>query len=331
MNRPILAETKALTKHYYSRHSWLKQLKSRASAVQAVNHIDLHIGRGETLGLIGESGCGKSTLGRTLLRLHEPTSGQVFFDEQEITHLSFNQMKNLRKRMQIIFQDPYASLNPRMSVEEIISLPLKIHESLPQSELQARVREIAARVGLNTAQLQRYPHQFSGGQRQRIGIARALVTNPDFIVCDEPVSALDVSIQAQVIRLLEDLRKEFSLTYLLISHDISVVGYLSDRIAVMYLGEIVEQGPTKSLLSNPKHPYTQALLEAIPRVDHLERPPRIVLKGDLPSPLNPPSGCKFHTRCPHVIEQCSQIAPEQLTEKNGHFVKCFLFSEQKNE
>ncbi|MFP1645517.1 ABC transporter ATP-binding protein, partial [Pontitalea aquivivens] len=272
--------------------------------------------------------CGKSTLGRAILRLHEPTTGKVTFDGTDVTALDPAGLKAMRRRMQIIFQDPYASLNPRRTVAQIVGLPLKLH-GLAQTDDEARaiVARICERVGLKANQLDRYPHQFSGGQRQRIGIARALVSNPEFIVCDEPVSALDVSIQAQIIALLLELKREMGLTYLFISHDISVIGYLADRVAVMYLGEIVEMGPVEAILANPRHPYTQSLMSAVPGVDHAGRRARVRLAGDLPSPLNPPAGCKFHTRCPLAVGACRSRAPVAETVGPGHSAACHRLAE----
>jgi oligopeptide/dipeptide ABC transporter ATP-binding protein len=319
-----LLEVRDLVKHYDSRRGWWGRITGNPGhLVSAVNGVSLSVGQGETLGLIGESGCGKSTLGRTILRLHEPTSGRILFDGQDVTALDPTGMKAMRRRMQIVFQDPYASLNPRRTVEEIVGLPLKLHGLAKGRELRDRVAEMLENVGLKSGHLTRFPHQFSGGQRQRIGIARALILNPSFVICDEPVSALDVSIQAQIIQLLKELGRERGLTYLFISHDISVIGYVSDRIAVMYLGEIVETGPTSDVLQRPRHPYTQALLSAVPKVDSPGRKTdRIRLSGDLPSPLNPPPGCKFHTRCPLATDICRKAAPPTAIVSPRHEATC---------
>jgi len=318
-----------LSKHYVGRSGLLGRLTGTPPAVvRAVTDVSLAVEKGEILGLIGESGCGKSTLGRAILRLHEPTQGRVRFDGQDITALDPAAMKAMRRRMQIIFQDPYASLNPRRTVAEIVGLPLRLHGlAKGQDEVRARVAAICARVGLKANQLDRYPHQFSGGQRQRIGIARALVSTPEFIVCDEPVSALDVSIQAQIIALLQELKQEMGLTYLFISHDISVIGYLADRVAVMYLGEIVEMGPVDAILARPRHPYTQSLMSAVPELEAAGRRNRVRLKGDLPSPLAPPPGCRFHTRCPLAIDVCRRIAPPREIVGQGHSAACHRLNE----
>lgn len=327
-----LLSVRQLSKTYTGRHSLVERvMRVPPTRVQAVNGVSFDIQRGETLGLIGESGCGKSTLGRSILRLHEPSSGQVVYDGQDITGLDADALKTMRRRMQIIFQDPYASLNPRRSVVELVGLPLKLHGlAKTDRDVRDRVAAIIERVGLKSNQLDRYPHQFSGGQRQRIGIARALVSHPEFIVCDEPVSALDVSIQAQIIQLLQELKQEMQLTYLFISHDISVIGYLSDRVAVMYLGEMVELGPVDSVINNPRHPYTQSLMSAAPDVDRPGKRERLQLSGDLPSPMDPPSGCKFHTRCPLAIDRCKTEVPVTETVSDGHQARCHRLGEHIN-
>ncbi len=320
-----LLEVAGLIKSFVQRPSLAARLFGAPTRhVQAVNDVSFAVRRGETLGLIGESGCGKSTLGRCVLLLQSPTAGTVRFDGTDLATLDHHALRRMRKRMQMIFQDPYASLNPRRTVEEIVSLPLRIHERLSRGELRDRTATIIERVGLLPSQRDRYPHQFSGGQRQRIGIARALALRPDFVVCDEPVSALDVSIQAQIIELLRELRREFSLTYLFISHDLAVVGHLSDRIAVMYLGEIVEIADCRRLINEPRHPYTQALLAAAPRLDR-SGPRAAHLGGDPPSPLAPPPGCKFHTRCPRAMPECRTIAPRPTRVAPDHHVACHLY------
>ncbi|MEO6050605.1 MAG: dipeptide ABC transporter ATP-binding protein [Pyrinomonadaceae bacterium] len=309
-----LVEVRNLVKHF--------PVDNSDDVVQAVDDVSFNIIGGETLGLVGESGCGKSTVGRCLLRLHEPTSGEVIFEGKDIIGLPNRKMRALRREMQIIFQDPYASLNPRLSVGSIISEPLKIHNIGGKAEQNARVADLLQKVGLDPKYADRYPHEFSGGQRQRIGIARALALNPKLIICDEPVSALDVSVQAQVVNLLQELQDEFGLTYLFISHGLAVVEHISDRVAVMYLGKIVEICDAGELYLMPLHPYTKALLSAIPVPDPKHKRERIVLKGDVPTPINPPSGCRFRTRCPIAIEKCSMVEPELREITSGHFAAC---------
>jgi len=298
-------------------------LQRHVADVKAVDGLNFHIYKGETLGLVGESGCGKSTTGRAILQLYQPTTGEVLFRGQNLVRINRGQLRHMR----MIFQDPYASLNPRMTVGNIVGEPLEVHNIGTKAERAERVRELLAVVGLNPYFINRYPHEFSGGQRQRIGVARALAVNPQFIVCDEPISALDVSIQAQIINLLEDLQEQFGLTYLFIAHDLSVVRHISDRIAVMYLGKIMELTTRDELYHNPMHPYTQALLSAVPIPDPAveEKRQRIILEGDVPTPVNPPKGCNFSTRCPKVMEICRENEPEFRDYGDEHFVACWLY------
>ncbi|MGG1573291.1 ABC transporter ATP-binding protein [Fictibacillus sp. NRS-1165] len=293
--------------------------------VKAVDGVSFTIQKGETLGLVGESGCGKSTTGRMLLRLLEPSDGKVYFEGQDVTKLSPNEMRKMRREMQMVFQDPFASLNPRHTVEKILEEPLIVHGVKDSKERKKRVKELLEVVGLSSYHAKRYPHQFSGGQRQRIGIARALAVNPKLIIADEPVSALDVSIQSQVLNLLQDLQEEFGLTYLFIAHDLGVVRHISDRVGVMYLGRIVELSDSEQLYDNPLHPYTQALLSAVPVPDVEVTKERIILKGDVPSPSNPPKGCAFHTRCPQAMDVCAAERPDFKEAEKGHYVACHLY------
>ena len=319
MAEPLL-RVKNLKKYFPIRGGLFSREVAR---VHAVDDVSFDMQPGETLGLVGESGCGKSTTGRTILRLIEPTSGEVWFDGKNVTTLDKRSLRHLRKEMQIIFQDPYASLNPRMTVGSIIGEALVIHKlAKNRREREARVVELLETVGLSADHLRRYPHEFSGGQRQRIGIARALAVSPKLIVADEPVSALDVSVQAQVVNLLEDLQVKFGLTYLFIAHDLSVVEHISTRVAVMYLGKIVEIASANELYSNPKHPYTEALLSAVPIPDPTMKRKRILLEGDVPSPINPPSGCRFHTRCSHRVPSCSEHDQVLKEVSTGHWVAC---------
>jgi oligopeptide transport system ATP-binding protein len=298
----------------------------QVGAVRAVDGVSFDVKRGETLGLVGESGCGKSTTGRTILQLYKPTDGGVHFDGVNLVGLKGEEMRQMRRRMQMIFQDPYASLNPRMTVGQLVGEPLMVHNAATAEEINQRVAHLLELVKLNPAFATRYPHEFSGGQRQRIGVARALALQPSFIVCDEPISALDVSIQAQVVNLLEELQDQFNLTYLFIAHDLSMVRHISDRVAVMYLGVIVELTSRDELYTKPLHPYTQALLSAVPIPDPVAdaQRQRTILEGDVPSPANPPSGCRFRTRCPIAEAQCAEARPEFREIKPGHFVACFF-------
>jgi oligopeptide transport system ATP-binding protein len=319
-DEPLL-RVKDLVKYYSVRGGILSREVDR---VHAVDRVSFDIGRAETLGLVGESGCGKSTTGRCILRLVEPTAGEIWFEGRDVTHLRGEALRSLCRDMQIIFQDPFASLNPRMTVGAIIGEALIIHRlAKSRADLTARVAQLLETVGLQADHMRRYPHEFSGGQRQRIGIARALAVEPKLIICDEPVSALDVSIQAQVINLLEDLQEKFDLTYLFIAHDLSVVEHISDRVAVMYLGRVVEIAAAHDLYASPRHPYTEALLSAVPIPDPTAKRKRIMLQGDVPSPIRPPSGCHFHTRCPiRRLPHCATEAPELKQNSDGHWVAC---------
>jgi len=300
----------------------------QVGAVRAVDGVSFDVKRGETLGLVGESGCGKSTAGRTILQLYKPTAGNVTFDGKNLVKLKGEEMRQMRRKMQMIFQDPYASLNPRMTVGQLVGEPLMVHNVATGAEINERVAHLLELVNLNPAFSTRYPHEFSGGQRQRIGVARALALQPSFIICDEPISALDVSIQAQVVNLLEDLQEQFNLTYLFIAHDLSMVKHISDRVAVMYLGIFVELATRDELYADPLHPYTKALLSAVPIPDPIAdaKRQRTILEGDVPSPANPPSGCRFRTRCPIAEARCAESRPEFREVKPGHFVACHLVS-----
>ena len=296
----------------------------------AVDDVSFKLKAGETLGIVGESGCGKTTAGRSILKLHQPTGGQIIFNGQDITNFTPKQMRDIRKQMQIIFQDPYSSLPPRDTVGGILSEPVQVHKIVPKSQVKEYVLELMDKCGLRDYYFERYPHEFSGGQRQRICIARALSVNPKLVICDEPVSALDVSIQAQIINLLKKLQREMNLAYVFISHDLSVVKFISDKIGVMYLGSMMEFGTKEAIFSNPLHPYTKALFSAVPNPDPTAKMERIKLEGDIPSPANPPKGCRFHTRCPYAREVCKHVPPEYREYEPGHFAACHLLEEQQN-
>jgi len=324
MTEPLI-QVEGLTKHFPVQRGIV--FKRTVGTVQAVDDVSLTVNRGETVALVGESGCGKSTTGRLILRLLTPTRGRILYEGTDIANVDRETMRRMRRHLQIIFQDPFASLNPRMTVGDILAEPLDVHRLAQGRERSDRVRELLSVVGLAPEHARRYPHQFSGGQRQRIGIARALAVDPAFIVCDEPVSALDVSIQAQVVNLLQDLQQKFGLSYLFIAHDLAVVRHIADRVAVMYLGKLVETADKRSLFARPQHPYTQALLSAIPKPDPRAAGTRMILTGDVPSPLHPPRGCRFHTRCPHAQDRCRQEEPLLRDAAPGHRVACHFFED----
>jgi peptide/nickel transport system ATP-binding protein len=324
-----LLEVQNLKKYYFEQDTLIDRALGRDPvSVQAVDGVSFHVNKGETLGLVGESGCGKSTTGETILRLRDATDGQIIFDGEDLLMLDEEEVRQFRRRAQVVFQDPFSSLDPRMTAGNIITEPLDIHNIADREQRRERAKELLTRVGLSAAQVDRYPHEFSGGQRQRIGIARALALEPEFIVLDEPVSALDVSVQAQILNLLEDLQAEFGLTYLFIAHDLSVVRHISDRVAVMYLGRIVETGQVDDIFENPHHPYTEALLESVPRASTEEYGREVnALQGDVPSPRTPPSGCRFHTRCPYARETCTVEDPSAVNVGEGQAAACFRADE----
>lgn len=324
----VLLEVRNLKKYFPITKGLFKHT---TGYVKAVDGISLKIRRGETLGLVGESGCGKSTFGRSILRLTEPSGGEIIMDGQDIRKLNKEELRKYRKKIQIIFQDPFASLNPRMTVGDIVGEPLKIHGIVKKNEMEEKVTELLTLVGMDSQVMGRYPHQFSGGQRQRIGIARALSVNPQLLICDEPVSALDVSVRSQVLNLMNDLKEKLNLTFLFISHDLSVVKHISDRVAVMYLGQIVELADKEEIYKNPAHPYTKALMSAIPIPDPFAERKRIILEGDVPSPMNPPVGCHFHPRCAFACQNCREQQPELKEYKKGHYVACHRAGEIQEE
>ena len=321
--KPLL-EVRNLQKRFPIKKSFTGKLLQE---LVAVDNVSFTLNAGETIGIVGESGCGKTTLGRTILKLHEPSGGEIIFNGEDITNYTNKEMRHLRRDMQIIFQDPYSSLPPRATVGDILSEPVEVHNIVPKDKVKDYVLDLMEKCGLRDYYYERYPHEFSGGQRQRICIARALSVNPKLVICDEPVSALDVSIQAQIINLLKELQRSMNLTYLFISHDLSVVKFISDKIGVMYLGSMVEFGTKEEIFSNPLHPYTKALFSAIPNPNPDVKMQRIVLKGDIPSPANPPSGCRFHTRCPYATAKCAEAVPEYKEYGCGHFAACHLLDE----
>jgi oligopeptide/dipeptide ABC transporter ATP-binding protein len=327
MEEKLILSVNNLKKYFPVTTGFLRQKK--VADVKAVDGVSFTLSKGETLGLVGESGCGKTTLGRCVLQLYRPTSGEVFYQDQDLCKLSESQLRPVRRKIQVIFQDPYDSLNPRFTASDIVSEPLKIQGIKEGKNLQKRISDVLETVGLAPYMAERYPHEFSGGQRQRLGIARALILQPDFIVCDEPISALDVSIQAQIINLLDDLQKKFGVAYLFISHDLSIVRHISDRVAIMYLGKIMELAPCDIFYESPMHPYTQALLSAVPLPDPTLEKSRsvLLLKGEVPSPLNPPAGCVFHPRCPRAFQDCRTIIPQLNDTGNSHMVACLLYKQ----
>jgi oligopeptide/dipeptide ABC transporter ATP-binding protein len=324
LKNDIILDVRGLKKYYEGEKLLFGKSKS---VVRAVDNISFQVQRGETFSIVGESGCGKSTTGMCLLRLIDPTSGEIYFNREDALTLKNKELKGFRKDIQVIFQDPYSSLNPKHTVRSILREPYLIHKTFSNTEIDDQVHRLIELVGLDSSYLDRYPHEFSGGQRQRIGIARALALNPQLIVCDEPVSALDVSIQAQIINLLKELQQQLNLTYIFISHDLSVVEHISNRVAVMYLGKIVEMGTRDQIFNDPKHPYTQALLASIPiaNPEHVENKKRVIIKGDLPSPKNPPKGCHFYSRCPVKMEQCKEVYPEVKILPNQQQIACHLY------
>lgn len=320
-----MSEPLVKIRNLYAEYKTDKGIFGGIQTIHALNGINLDIYKGEILALAGESGCGKSTLAKTLIKLEKPTQGEILYNNEDILKKNSAQMKDFRRKAQMIFQNPYASLDPKMKIYDTLKEPLKINTDLTDEEIDKRVVVTACKAGLDRDCLKLYPHEFSGGQRQRIAIARALVLNPEFVLADEPVSALDVSIQAQILNLLKDLKENSDLTFLLITHDMSVIKYLADRVAIMYLGEIVEIGTVNEIFNNPKHPYTKALLSAVPQINNRQKE-KIILQGDLPSPANLPAGCKFHTRCPEVMLKCKEESPETFNIENKHCVKCFLYN-----